>query len=67
MGKMLEIQVVYRTHCVILSSLHSPLPHSLHTDNVEVCLFSKEESSKVKEILKTKDVKSVKKVCILSN
>ena len=39
----------------------SPLPHSLHSDNVEVCLFSKEDSSKTKETLKSKDV-AVKKV-----
>lgn len=41
----------------------SPLPHSLHSKNVDVCLFAKEESSKVKEMLKAKGV-TVKKVCM---
>ena len=41
----------------------SPLTHSLHSENVDVCLFTKEESSKVKEMLKAKGV-TVKKVCM---
>ena len=47
--------------CLLLG--FSPLPHSLHSDHVEVCLISKEESSKTKEMLKAKGV-TVKKVCL---
>ena len=43
----------------------SPLQHSLHSDSVEVCLITKDESSKVKEMLKAKAV-TVKKVCLTS-
>ncbi|KAJ7340318.1 Ribosomal L1 domain-containing protein 1 [Desmophyllum pertusum] len=42
-----------------------PLPHSLHSDNVEVCLFAKEDSTKTKEMLKSKEV-TVKKVISLA-
>jgi len=42
-----------------------PLPYSLHSDNVEVCLFTKEDSLKTKQMLKTKDV-TVKKVISLA-
>ncbi|KAL9957243.1 hypothetical protein ACROYT_G038856 [Oculina patagonica] len=42
-----------------------PLPHSLHSDSVEVCLLSKEDSSKTKEMLKSKEV-AVKKVISLA-
>ncbi|XP_058964339.2 ribosomal L1 domain-containing protein 1-like [Pocillopora verrucosa] len=42
-----------------------PLPYSLHSENVEVCLFTKEDSSKVKQLLKSKDV-TVKKVISLT-
>ena len=42
----------------------SLLPHSLYSDDVEVCLFTKEESSKAKEMLKTKGV-NVKKVIFI--
>lgn len=42
-----------------------PLPHSLYSEHVEVCLFTKEDGSKVKELLKSKDV-TVKKVISLT-
>ena len=42
----------------------SLLPHSLYSDDVEVCLFTKEESSKAKEMLKAKGV-NVKKVILI--
>ena len=44
----------------------SLLPHSLYSDDVEVCLFTKEESSKAKEMLKAKGV-NVKKVILIIN
>lgn len=42
-----------------------PLQHSLHSDSVEVCLITKDESSTVKEMLKAKAV-TVKKVISLN-
>ena len=44
----------------------SLLPHSLYSDDVEVCLFTKEESSKPKEMLKAKGV-NVKKVILITH
>ena len=57
-------RILFTSQC--LSTVHfrlfsSPLPYSLHSENVEVCLFTKEDSSKVKQLLKSKDV-TVKKV-----
>ncbi|EDO48328.1 predicted protein, partial [Nematostella vectensis] len=43
-----------------------PLSSSLHSEDSEVCLITKLEGSKAKELLKSKDITSVKKVISLT-
>ncbi|CAH3036876.1 unnamed protein product [Porites lobata] len=74
-GKQLHLLSDHDTILLILSLKKIPnpdkkprkilLPHSLYSDDVEVCLFTKEESSKAKEMLKAKGV-NVKKVVSLT-
>lgn len=44
--------------------MHSPLPHPLHSPGeLELCLLTKSDKATTKELLESKGIKGVTKVC----
>ena len=54
----MEVQKLKQT-----TPFHRPLPNALYSSTSDICLFSKDKGSNVKECLKEKGIKTITKVC----